>query len=283
MDGQKDAALEDESTSDRLDHHNAGLKQILHDMAKVRELTLKSVTPREGLQMANARLDFTTARIYAEMILKDDPDDPYANYGKGMNFYELKQWGRAEEFLRKCLIRRPKQSAIWNNLALIYMHTERYEEALKLALELRPESDEIKDTVRQIEAARDKAKEEKKGEAEKKPDVTQKPVAKPTAKQNPVAKPAPPKNPEVKPVPPKNPKNKPSGVAEKPAAKPAPSEKKVDSKPAETKKSTAKPVPPKKESKPQKALPKPPKPTNNDKLLDELKPVKPNATPSETM
>jgi len=270
LDGKKDTALEDESTSDRLDYHNAGLKKIMHDMAKVSEMTLKSVTPREGLQMANARLDFTTARIYAEQILKDDPDDPFANYGKGMNFYELKQWARAEEFLRKCLIRSPRQPAVWNNLALVCMHTERYEEALKMAhraLSLLPESDEVKDTVRQIEAARDKAK-GKKVEAEKKPDAAQPPVAKPPAKQKPAVKPAPPKTPDVKPVPPKNPKNKPSGTVAKPTAKPAPSEKKNEGKPAEPK--------------PQKALPKPPKPAN-DKLLDELKPSKPNASPSEKM
>ena len=262
LDGKKDTALEDESISDRLDHHNAGLKKIMHDMAKVSEMTLKSVTPREGLQLANARLDFTTARIYAEMILKDDPDDPYANYGKGMNFYELKQWGRAEEFLRKCLIRSPRQPAVWNNLALVCMHTGRYEEALKMAhraLTLLPESDEVKDTVRQIEAARDAAK-EKKDEAGKEPDAAQPPVAKPTPKTKSEVK-----KPEVKPT-----------------SKKKPEARKPEVKKPEVKKPEVKPVPPKKEPKPQKTLPKPPKPAN-DKLLDELKPSKPNASPSEKM
>lgn len=160
--GQKELAMKDVSISDRLDHNNASLNRILRDMDKAREQTLRSVTPRESLQMALARADFTMARRFAEPILAGDPDDPNANFAMGMSYYTQKQWTRAEEFLRRCLIKKPKEPAVWNNLAMVCMYTERYDEGLKLAakaLELIPESAEVKDTMKQIREAREKAKE----------------------------------------------------------------------------------------------------------------------------
>jgi tetratricopeptide (TPR) repeat protein len=50
-----------------------------------------------------------------------------------------------------------------NNLAIACLHMKRYDEALSLAekaLQLIPESDEVKDTVKQIREARQKAKED---------------------------------------------------------------------------------------------------------------------------
>lgn len=177
--GQTLQALKDVNISDRLDINNAALSRILANMAKAREQTLKAVTPREGLQLALARLDWALARNSAELILADDPNDPYANYGMGMSYYDQKQWARAEEYLRRCLIKKPRQPAIWNNLAMVCLYTERYDEGLKLAqkaLDIIPESAEVKDTIKQLKEARDKAK-EKKGEAAKKPDVAKKPEA----------------------------------------------------------------------------------------------------------
>ena len=217
--GRTQESLKDVNISDRLDHHNAGLKRILRDMDKVREQTLKSVTPRESLQLALARLDFTLARRYAELILVDDPDDPDANFGVGMSYYTQKQWARAEEYLHRCLIKRPRQPAVWNNLGMIYMYTERYEEGLecaKRALSIIPESAEVKDTIKQIEEAWKKAREEsgeeakkpatekktdsakkpesaKKADSAKKPESAKKPDA---AKPNAAKKPAPAKKPE---------------------------------------------------------------------------------------
>lgn len=173
--GQKELSLADSSLSDRLDHHNAELKGILHDMDKVREQTLNAVTPRHVLQLALARRDFTQARRYADLILENDPNDPDANFGVGMFYYTLRQWTRAEEYLRRCLIKRPKQPTYWNNLAMICLYTERYDEGLKMAqkaLEIIPESAEVKDTIKQLTEAREKAK--KGGEA-KKPDGSKKP------------------------------------------------------------------------------------------------------------
>ena len=161
--GNTELAMKDVTLSDHLDQRNAALDRILLDMDKARERTLRSVTPRESLQMALARADFTMARRFAEPILEGDPDDPNANFGVGMSYFTQKQWARAEEFLRKCLKNKPNEPAVWNNLAMICLYTERYEEGLKLAnkaLELIPESAAVKDTIKQIREAQQKAKEE---------------------------------------------------------------------------------------------------------------------------
>ena len=174
--GKTQLALKDVSLSDQLDHNNASLSRILHDMDKMRERTLKSITPRESLQLALARADFALARRYAEPILSGDPDDPDANFGVGMSYYTQKQWSRAEEYLRRCLIKKPKEPAVWNNLAMVCMYTERYDEGLKCAkraLERIPESAEVKDTIKQIEEARKKANGAEGGGA-KKPDAAKK-------------------------------------------------------------------------------------------------------------
>ena len=159
--GRTRESLKDVNISDRLDHCNAGLRRILRDMEKVREQTLRVVTPRESLQLALARADFALARRYAEVVLKDDPNDPHANFAIGMDHYCRKQWVRAEEYLRRCLVKKPRQPAIWNNLGLVCMQMGRYDEGLKCAkraLEILPDSAEVKETINQIETARDKAK-----------------------------------------------------------------------------------------------------------------------------
>ena len=158
--GHLKLALKDVELSERLDSRNAGLKRILQDMEKARERTLKNLTPRDALQLALARQDFTLARRYAELILSDDPNDPDANFAMGMNYYTKGKWTRAEECLRRCLIKRPRQPVYWNNLAMICLYTERYDEGLKLAqraLEIIPDSAEVKDTIKQLKDAREKA------------------------------------------------------------------------------------------------------------------------------
>ena len=129
-------------------------------MDKVRDQTLKTLTPREALKQMLARRDFTRARRYAEQILADDPNDPDANFAMGMDYYVKKRWTRAEEHLRRCSIKRPQQPVFWNNLAMICLYTERYDEGLMLAqkaLDLIPNSAEVKDTIKQLKDAREKA------------------------------------------------------------------------------------------------------------------------------
>lgn len=159
--GDTQAAMRDVKLSDKLDNTNESLQRILASMEKARATTLKQVTPREGLQLALARADFVLARRYGETILEADPDDPNANFGVGMSYYTQKQWTRAEEYLRRCLVKKPKEPAVWNNLAMVYMYTERFDEAerhAKKALEIIPESAEVKDTLKKIAEARAKGK-----------------------------------------------------------------------------------------------------------------------------
>ena len=87
---------------------------------------------------------------------------------------------------------------MWNNLAMICMHTERYDEGLKLAhkaLELIPESAEVKDTIKQIKEAKEKAKEEaakpKEAPAEKPAEAQPPPPAATNAPAKAESKPAP--------------------------------------------------------------------------------------------
>ena len=159
--GKTDRSLEEMRISDALDEKNASLKRILEGMARLRELTMRQMTPREGLQFALVRADFTLARKYAEPILDADPDDPNANFGMGMSYFMQEQFGRAEEYLQRCLKKNSKEPAVWNNIAVLQMRTGRLDDAMKnakKALSLIPESAEVKDTIRQIEKAMEAAK-----------------------------------------------------------------------------------------------------------------------------
>ncbi len=158
--GATAAAMADVKLSDELDNRNDSLKRILDSLERARATTLRAVTPREGLQLALARADFTLARRYAEPILDADADEPNANFAMGMSYYTQGQFSRAEEYLKRCLVRNAKEPAVWNNLAMIMLKTHRYDDAerhARKALELIPESAEVKDTLKQILEARDSA------------------------------------------------------------------------------------------------------------------------------
>ena len=159
--GMTERSLEEVRTSDSLDDRNESLKRILEGMARLRELTMRQMTPREGLQFALVRADFSLARKYAEPILDADPDDPNANFGMGMSYFMQEQFGRAEEYLTRCLKRNSTEPAVWNNIAVLQLRTGRLDEAMTnatKALSLVPDSAEVKDTVRQIEKAIEAAK-----------------------------------------------------------------------------------------------------------------------------
>ncbi len=169
--GDTAAAMKDVKLSDALDKSNESLTKILTALERAKTTTLKQITPREGLQLALARADFVLARRYGEVILEADPDEPDANFGVGMSYYTQKQWARAEEYLRRCLVKKPREPAVWNNLAMVCLNTARFDEAerhAKKALEFIPESAEVKDTLRAIRAARAAAEKEKNG-AKKEP------------------------------------------------------------------------------------------------------------------
>ncbi len=154
--GRTGEAVAEVKLADELDNHSAAIHEIRENMERMRQLALRQMTPREGLQFALVRADFNLARKYAEPILDAVPDDPNANFGMGMSFFVEKQWARAEEYLRRCLVRNPKEPAVYNNLAIVQLNTGRLAAALRnanKALELVPESAEVKDTIKQIKKA----------------------------------------------------------------------------------------------------------------------------------
>ena len=149
-------AKEDALSKD-LDAKNTALQDLRRDLDRAEALATQSVTPRRGLKLALESANFPLAQQFAVTILPKDPDDPDANFAMGMSYYTQQEWVRAEEFLRRCLIRRPKEPAALNNLAMICLRTERYDEGLVLAqkaLEYLPESDGVKDTIKQLQEAR---------------------------------------------------------------------------------------------------------------------------------
>jgi tetratricopeptide (TPR) repeat protein len=162
--GDADGASKEKALADALDTKNAALQAILEGMRRLKEHTLRQMTPREGLHFALVRADFMLARRFAEPILDASPDDVDANFGMGMSYFFEEQYSRAEEHLKRCLALKPYEPAFWNNLAVLQMRLEHYDEARKnvmKALELMPDSAEIKDTLREIDAAEKKAEERK--------------------------------------------------------------------------------------------------------------------------
>ena len=155
--GKPEDAQSEIKLADELDKHNSAVRNIRDNMERMRQLTMSKMTPREGLQLALVRADFALARKYAEPVLEADPSDANANFGMGMSYYAEKQWYQAEVFLRRCLLRNPKEPAVYNNLAVVQLMTGRYEAAMgnaRKALSLSPGSAEIEDTIKQIEKAR---------------------------------------------------------------------------------------------------------------------------------
>lgn len=205
-------AKQEHELADMLDNKNEARRKILDSMRNMKDHMLRQMTPREGLAYALSRAEFRLASYYAAPILDADPNDVNANFGMGMNYYNSHQYALAEKHMNICLNRNPRQPAFWNNLAVIQMHLGRFGEArmnARKALELLPDSAEIKKTLSQIDEAEKKA-----AEAEKKGD--KKPAA--------TGKDAPAKKAEKKAVEPPRPapqkKAEPAKVNEKKAAEP---------------------------------------------------------------
>ena len=168
--------------ADMLDNKNEARRRILESMRNMKDHMLRQMTPREGLNYALNRADFRLASFYAQPILDASPDDVNANFGMGMNYYMTQQYALAEKYINTCLRQNDRQPAFWNNLAVIQMHLGRFEEArmnAEKALELLPDSAEIKQTLRQIDAAEKNAS----GEAGKKDESRNENVQKKAADQ----------------------------------------------------------------------------------------------------
>ena len=155
--GDANAANAEVELSNALDGKNASLKEILEMLESVRQRTLRHLSPREGLQLALVRADFTLARKYAETVIITDPDNSDANFAMGMSYYQQGQFTRAEEHLLRCLIRMPNEPAIYNNLAMVQIRLRKFDAAeqnARKALKFAPGSPDVLDTIQQVADAR---------------------------------------------------------------------------------------------------------------------------------
>ena len=143
-------AREDTDTANGLDASNTALRKMLEIVDQERMRTFMQLTPREGLQLALRRADFTEARRYAASVLRGDEDDVDANFGMGMSELKHNRLEDAERYLRRCLKRRPKEPAVLNNLSIICRKRRNYKDAeafARQAAEILPDSPEVKQTL----------------------------------------------------------------------------------------------------------------------------------------
>ena len=158
--GRAETAIAEAKLAKRLNDCNPTYKLLLESMEKRKEMPMQKVTPREGLQLALVRADFTMGKVYAEAILGVDPDNPDANFSMGMYHLQREQYTLAETYLKRCLIRKPEEPAVYNNLAMIQIVQKRFAAAetnIRKALALIPNSAAVLDTQRALEKARKEA------------------------------------------------------------------------------------------------------------------------------
>ncbi len=157
LSGDADAAMQDMELSRRLNERNDTFKVLMKANERRNEQMMRRLTPREGLQLALARADFTLGKIYAEAILDADLENPDANFALAMYYFNEQQLSRSEEFFKRCLIRNPEEPAVYNNLAIVQLRQGKLEAAslnVARALEIIPTSAEVLDTQKQIEEAK---------------------------------------------------------------------------------------------------------------------------------
>ena len=144
-----------------LEENNSALKRMLTAVENERMRTFMQMTPREGLHMALSRADFTVARRYAAAVLAYDEEDAEANFGMGMAELSLGRYAAAENYLKRCLVRRPEEPAVLNNLSIICRKLGRYKESedyARRAIRRLPDSPEVKRTLADILAITEKGK-----------------------------------------------------------------------------------------------------------------------------
>lgn len=151
--GDAETAIREVEMSKRLNDKNETYQNLVNSMSK-RDMQMQSrITTREGLQLALVRADFTMGKIYAETILAGEPDNPDANFAMGMYYLQERQLSRAEEYLKRCLLRKPNEPALYNNLAMLQLELGKLDAAklnVDKALKLIPDAAAIQDTKKAV-------------------------------------------------------------------------------------------------------------------------------------
>lgn len=167
LSGDAETAIAESDLSAKLNAVNETYHEMQKNIRKQADKMESQMTPREGLQLALVRADFTMGKIYAETVLSAEPDNADANFAMGMYYIKEHQLARAEEYLKRCLIRKPNEPAVYNNLAMIELELGKLDAAeinVQKALKLIPDSAAVRDTEKAIR----KAREEKAGKAKDK-------------------------------------------------------------------------------------------------------------------
>ncbi|MCQ2368133.1 MAG: tetratricopeptide repeat protein [Kiritimatiellae bacterium] len=152
-------AIDDVSLAKELNDKNPTFQDMVRTQEQRSAQMMQKLTPREGLQLALVRADFTMGKLYAETILAADPENPDANFAMGMFYMKENQLSRAEEYLKRVLIHKPEEPAVYNNLAMIQLTIGKLDAAevnAKKALKLIPNSAAVQDTLKLIKERRDK-------------------------------------------------------------------------------------------------------------------------------
>lgn len=165
LSGDATSAIAEAELSKELNDLNRSYRDLIDAMERQNAQLMQKLTPREGLQLALVRADFTMGKLYGETILAADPENPDANFALGMHYLKERQLSRAEEYLKRCLIRRPNEPAVYNNLAMLQLELGKLAAAeinVNKALKLIPNSAAVLDTKKAIDAAKAKTASPKK-------------------------------------------------------------------------------------------------------------------------
>ena len=137
----------------RMDRQNASLcaqSEVVERMLATGKMVL---TPREALEVALKRADFTLARGYAVKVLAEAPDDPQANFALGMAKMEEKDYFAASVHFEKALERNQNEPASLNNLAITAIELGDLPKALHFAeraSKALPQSTEVRQTLAEV-------------------------------------------------------------------------------------------------------------------------------------
>lgn len=156
--GDAAVAIAEADLAAKLNDVNETYKAMTQAIVKQKDRMSQQLTTREGLQLALVRADFTMGKLYAETVLAAEPDNADANFAMGMYYLHERQLSRAEEYLKRCLIRKPNEPAVYNNLAMIQLEQGKLDAAevnVQKALKLVPTAAAVIDTQNAIKRARE--------------------------------------------------------------------------------------------------------------------------------
>ena len=150
--GDKERALAESKLADDLDESNESFTRIRRQLEMVGQGSSR-LTPREGLRLAMERPNFRMAALFARQVLVSDPLDLEANFAMGMFYHSDEQYGQAEEYLKRCLEKDPRNASILNNLAVAQLrqgHLDEAEENARKAVESNGKLAEARRTLENV-------------------------------------------------------------------------------------------------------------------------------------